>query len=72
MKYVYLLWHSHELDDGEEDSKLIGVYSSESLAERKRDEYKAITGFKDNPDGFEIAEYQIDSDHWHEGFITET
>jgi hypothetical protein len=26
MKHVFLLWHSHDLGDGETDDKLIGVY----------------------------------------------
>lgn len=69
IKYVYLLWHTHTLDD-EEDQKLIGIYSSQELASRKITEYQTITGFKDFPNSFEIAKYQIDKDYWQEGFIT--
>ena len=29
---VYMLWHSYEMDSGVEESKLIGVYSSEERA----------------------------------------
>jgi hypothetical protein len=32
MDVVYILWHSYE-DDDHEDSKLIGVYTSQELAE---------------------------------------
>jgi len=69
--YIYLLWHTHVLGDGEEDSKLLGVYSSQSLATQKIDEYKMLPGFRDYPSGFEISKYEIDCDHWKEGFITE-
>ncbi len=71
MKYVYILWHTHEFNSGEEDSKLLGVYSSESIAKSKISEYKVLPGFMENPEGFEVAEYKIDVDHWQEGFITE-
>jgi hypothetical protein len=26
-------------------------------------------GFRDFPDGFSIDEYEIDKDHWQEGFV---
>jgi hypothetical protein len=70
MKDVYVLWHTHELDSGEEDSKLLGIYSSESIARGKIDEYKGLSGFNKYPEGFEIVKYLIDFDYWKEGFIT--
>jgi hypothetical protein len=33
---VFLLWHVHEMPGGEEDFKLIGVYSTAELAEQAR------------------------------------
>ena len=42
MKYVFVLWHSYELNDGEEDSKLLGIYSSASIANEKTNEYKLV------------------------------
>lgn len=70
MKNVFILWHTHELSDEDEDSKLLGVYSSESIANDKINEYKKLPGFCDHPDGFEIAKYEVDSDYWQEGFVT--
>jgi hypothetical protein len=32
---VFLLWHSHDLGDGETDDKLLGVYSSREAVERR-------------------------------------
>jgi hypothetical protein len=29
-----------------------------------------LPGFAENQDGFEIDRYEIDKDHWKEGFIT--
>lgn len=72
MKKVYLLWHSHEFENGEDDAKLLGVYSSESIATKKINKYKTLPGFKENPDGFEIDKYEIDCDQWQEGFVTES
>lgn len=68
MKYVYLLWHTNSLND---DIKLIGVYSSEKIAMEKITVYKKIPGFCDDKEGFEVSKYQIDRDHWTEGFISE-
>ena len=71
MKYIFILWHAHELNDDEEDSKLLGVYSSEALAKNKINEYKNLPGFRDHPRGFEVVKYEIDIDHWQEGFVTD-
>lgn len=70
IKFVYILWHTHEFEDGDEDSKLLGVYSSESIAKDKIMKYKKLPGFGQYPDGFEISKYEIDTDHWEEGFVT--
>ena len=32
MKHVFVLWHSHDLEDGETEDKLIGVYSAAIFA----------------------------------------
>jgi len=33
MNEAFLLWHVHELSDGEDDEKLIGVYRTEEDAQ---------------------------------------
>jgi len=71
MKDVFILWHTHELNDGEEDSKLLGVYSSESVAKDKINEYKKLPGFREYSDGFQVVKYEIDVDQWQEGFVTQ-
>ncbi|GGG70308.1 DUF7336 domain-containing protein [Paenibacillus radicis (ex Gao et al. 2016)] len=51
------------------ETKLIGVYSSKEIAESVVERYKRLPGFKDYLDSFYISEYEIDKDHWTEGFI---
>ena len=70
MNHVYILWHTHEFDDGTEDSKLLGVYSSELIAQERIAQYSKLPGFKEQLNGFEIVKYQIDLNHWKDGFIT--
>ena len=60
---VFLLWHTHEMPSGEEDSKLIGVYSSEEMAVKAKERSLKQPGFRDIPDGFLIDKYEIDSDN---------
>jgi hypothetical protein len=67
MNSVVLLWHVHEIN-GEEDSKLIGVYASEPDAIAAIDRLKGKPGFAQTADGFQYERYLLNSDHWTEGF----
>ena len=69
MNSCFLLWHTHTVDE-EDDDKLIGVYASSTDAKAAIERIKGKAGFIDHPDGFEIAEYTVGQDHWTEGFIT--
>ena len=69
---VYLLWHTHEMPDGEEDDKLIGVFSSEEKADQVRLRALIQPGFHDAPEGFVISRYMVDEDHWTEGYVSIT
>ena len=66
---VFILWHIRELENGEDETKLIGVYSTEQLAEAARERSRQLPGFRDLPDGFIIDRYAVDKDHWTEGYI---
>jgi hypothetical protein len=70
--YMYLLWHTHEFEDGSEDSKLIGVYATNELAMSARARSKLLLGFQDHPNGFDISTYEVNEDHWTEGYVTVT
>ncbi len=64
---VYLLYHIYE-EDGEEDSKLLGVFSSKETAKKVIESHKLLPGFKNHLEGFLIDEYLIDKSEWNEGF----
>jgi len=71
MSTVFLLLHVHTFDDGHEDVKLIGVFSSEALARAAQQRVADQPGFRDLPDGFEISEHRVDSGNgWPEGHVT--
>ena len=72
MKHVYLLWHIHEFDDGDEDSKLLGIFSTEEIAKSKIAYYQKLPGFSESLEGFEISKYEIDYEYWQDGFVTES
>lgn len=68
MDEVVLLWHIHEVD-GEEDSKLIGVYSTERDAIAAVERLKTKPGFAQTVEGFQYESYVLNVDHWTEGFV---
>ena len=83
MQTVYVLQHLHMLPGDVEDVKLIGVYSSRAAALEALQRKRGAPGFRDfpalvnaagakdtAPEGFYISEYQLDVDHWSEGFVT--
>lgn len=72
MMDVFLLWHVHEFPDGEEDAKLIGVYSLHDSAEEAQRRAATKPGFRDAAAGFCIVRYTVDEDNWMEGYVTET
>lgn len=67
---VYVLQHVHSHDAGEEDVKLIGIYSSPENAQAAVERLSRAPGFCDALTGFHIDEYQVDKDQWAEGYVT--
>jgi hypothetical protein len=72
MASVWILVHIQELDGDKEDEKLVGVYSSRTNAEAAISRMSLLAGFRDHLEGFEIEEYELDRDHWTDGFSTST
>ena len=72
MATVFVLEHVHELEDGHEDVKRIGIYSSQTKAEAALLLVKEQPGFRDFPEGFSISEWRIDPEQvgWPQGFVT--
>jgi hypothetical protein len=69
MRTAHLLWHVREDDHYKEDAKLIGAYSSPEAAAAAVSRVKDQPGFVEYVAGFEVSAYEIDKDHWAEGFI---
>jgi len=65
---VHPLWHVRADDEYADDAKFIGVYSSEEEAKKAIVRLKDQPGFRDHPAGFQISKYEINKDHWTEGF----
>lgn len=66
---VFLVWHARDIDE-EEALKVLGVYATETDAQRRIDHALGEPGFRDYPDQFQIAEYEVGEDHWVGGFRT--
>jgi len=80
MRTVFILQHVHVLPDGEEDVKLIGVYRTHEAAYAAIERLIVQPGFCEHPrllnpsvddegSGFTLDEYELDKDHWIEGFV---
>jgi hypothetical protein len=72
MASVFVLQHVHSREDGVEDVKFIGVYSSREKAQEAVVRMSCLPGFVDAQDGFYIDEYRIDQDQWVEGYVEVT
>ena len=70
MTSVFVLQHVHSTEDGVEDVKFIGVYSSREKARGAAERLARAPGFSEAPEGFHIDEYLVDQDHWFEGYST--
>jgi hypothetical protein len=77
---VFVVQHSHTLPSGIADVKMIGVYRSLDAAKMALGRLGMQPGFSKHPthidpdatdeeDGFYIDEYELDKDHWTEGFV---
>lgn len=51
-----------------DDVKLLGVFSTRSLADERVTAARSQPGFRDEPDCFLIDAYRVDEPTWNEGF----
>jgi hypothetical protein len=81
MNSVFVVQHLHRLPSGEECVKFIGVYRTEQGARLAVTRVCSLPGFSKYPvvvdasnseddQGFYISKYELDKDHWTEGFVT--
>ncbi len=66
---VYLLWFVQEREQEEDAELLIGVYESEQDAGAAVERLKSKPGFADFSQGFQVVPYELNKDHWTEGFV---
>lgn len=57
-------------DDGYDDFKIIGIYSSPEAAQGGINRARKLAGFQDEPDCFNIDRFTVDEDNWTDGFMT--
>ena len=70
MQTVFLLNHSCEREETNfKETRTIGIYSTQKKAEEAMTLVKALKGFSDYPDGFEIEENELDKTWWEVGFF---
>ena len=81
MDNVFVVQHKHTLPSGVEEVKIIGVYRTLGAAKMAVGRLGMKPGFfrhpahidpvaTDEEDGFYIDEYELDKDHWTDGFVT--
>jgi hypothetical protein len=56
--------------DGHEDEKLIGVYKTRADGKAAIARLRSQPGFRDLPKGFSLTAYELNKDHWTEGYVT--
>ena len=67
---AYVVYHEFEYPEEVDNVRFIGLFSEQIDADRVIEYLRAKPGFKRYADGFTVGTYQLDKDHWTEGFIT--
>lgn len=68
LRKLFVVQHSYEVD-GIEESKFIGVFSSEATAQRAIEILRNQPGFKEHPNDFFVDPCVVDEVDWKEGFF---
>lgn len=67
---VYVLQHSYALQNGCDETKMLGVFSSAEKAQEAIEIYKTLPGFCEHPQDFHLDKYLVDERCWAEGYCT--
>jgi hypothetical protein len=70
MGSAFLLWYVRAPDSADEEEFLIGVYCTEEEAKAAIVRLRDKPGFVSAPGEFQIHPYEMNRDHWTEGFVT--
>ncbi|CAM4108073.1 DUF7336 domain-containing protein [Saccharibacillus endophyticus] len=68
MDHVFLLQHSYEYE-GAEETKIIGIYRTETEAREVIERYRKLEGFERYPDDFYVDKYPLGRSMWASGFF---
>lgn len=68
MEKVYYVQHENIENDYIKEPRMIGIYSSEKLAQEAVERARKLSGYDDYPQGFQITEYVLDLDQFICGF----
>jgi hypothetical protein len=69
MTGVFVVFHEYEDNNGDDQTKFIGAYTTREKAEAAVDSLRMMPGFADCPSGFSIEFHTFDRTGWIEGFI---
>ena len=67
-EFVYLLCHDYETPTSPDNGEILGIFGSETDARQAMADLASKPGFIAFPQGFTIDRYEVDEDHWTEGF----
>ncbi len=66
--HLYILQHIYELNVGEKEAKIIGIYTSIEKAEKAKLRMINLEGFSDYPENFELLKIEVDKSYHTNGF----
>jgi homoserine kinase type II len=61
---LFVLWHEHKTDFGDNEEKYIGTYSTKEKAHAAIERLTLQPGFKKYPDGFRVEPRELDQTSW--------
>jgi hypothetical protein len=70
LRCAFLAYHEYEFPLGVDHPRVIGVFSSEALAQDAIAYCSLLPGFSQFADGFTIGLYEVGKDQWTEGYVT--
>ena len=70
MPHVFVVQHLYEDSEDQEHVRMIGTYTTEDDARAAVERLRLRPGFCDYTDGFSVDRYELNADHWTEGFIS--
>jgi hypothetical protein len=70
MNKVFLATHEYENSSGCEVLKILGVFLTKDSANAAIDQIRNQEGFREHPNGFDVAEWTIGEINWPAGFIS--